>query len=125
MAKVTGPLLSISARGSVADTLTYSVWKGIAYCKEWFKPANPQSTEQTNIRLAMALSVAFWTGTATQQQKDAYDVGAEGTGKSGFNLCIQRMLDEYISQLGITAQPLSVTNVGDYPSEVITWTPVP
>lgn len=122
-ARVTGPLLSISARGSIAKTLTFSVWKGIAYCKEWFTPANPQSATQTNMRKALTLAVAYW-GTMGQSTKDAYDVGAEGTGKSGFNLYMQRALDQYIIQLGTSTDPLSVSVVGDYPSDVYTWLPV-
>jgi hypothetical protein len=30
MAKVTGPLFSLDARGKIADTLVYAIWKGTA-----------------------------------------------------------------------------------------------
>lgn len=50
MAKITGPLMSLSASGTIADTLTFSSWKGIPYARTRVIPANPQSAEQTNTR---------------------------------------------------------------------------
>ena len=46
MAKVTGGLLSLSSSGSIADTLTFSKWKGRPYVRQRVVPANPQSTAQ-------------------------------------------------------------------------------
>lgn len=50
MAQVTGPLLSIKARGTIANTITYANWKGIDYARTRVIPANPRSTAQTNTR---------------------------------------------------------------------------
>lgn len=52
MARVGGPLMSLSASGTIADTLTYSGWKGIPYVRTRVIPANPRSTEQTKTRTA-------------------------------------------------------------------------
>ena len=46
MATTTGPVLSISARGTVGKTLTYSAWKGINYVRQRVIPANPKSIAQ-------------------------------------------------------------------------------
>lgn len=50
MAKVTGPLMSMTASGKLADAIVFFGWKGIASVRQWLKPANPQSTGQGNIR---------------------------------------------------------------------------
>ena len=53
MAKVTGPLMSMSASGKVADAIVFSTWKGVAYVRQWLKPANPQSTGQGDQRIVV------------------------------------------------------------------------
>jgi hypothetical protein len=50
MAVLRGPLMSLSARGTIASTLTYAAWKGIPYARTRVVPANPQSVEQTKTR---------------------------------------------------------------------------
>jgi hypothetical protein len=50
MAKTTGPLYSLSASGKLANAMVYFTWKGIGVCREWLKPANPQSAAQGNRR---------------------------------------------------------------------------
>lgn len=50
MARLTGALMSLSASGTIAKTLTYGDWKGIQYARTRVIPANPQSTEQTKTR---------------------------------------------------------------------------
>jgi len=51
MAKVTGPLMSMSAAGALGKALVFFPWKGLAVVREWLKPANPQSTGQGNQRI--------------------------------------------------------------------------
>ncbi len=50
MAKTTGPLYSLSASGKLANAMVYFTWKGIGVCREWLKPANPQTAAQGNRR---------------------------------------------------------------------------
>lgn len=50
MAKVTGPLLSLDASGSVANTMTFSKWKGINYLRQRVVPANPKTAGQKVVR---------------------------------------------------------------------------
>lgn len=60
MAKVFAPFLSIGARGTVAKTLTASVWKGREYMKQRFVPHNPKSTRQVARRGTMSDGVSKW-----------------------------------------------------------------
>lgn len=53
MAKVTGPLMSLDARGKVGNALVFIGWKGIKSVRQWLKPANPQSTGQGDVRLVL------------------------------------------------------------------------
>jgi len=53
MAKVTGPLFSISASGKIADAMVHFPWKGLSIVRKWLKPANPQSANQGNRRVML------------------------------------------------------------------------
>ncbi len=53
MAKVTGPLMSFTASGKLADSIVYFNWKGIASVRQFIIPANPQSEGQGDIRLVI------------------------------------------------------------------------
>jgi len=53
MAKLTGPLFSLDARGKLGSSLVFIGWKGIKTVRQWLKPANPQSADQGDIRLVM------------------------------------------------------------------------
>ena len=121
MARVTGPLFSMSASGTIGKAVTYGSWKGRPCARTWFIPENPQTAGQTNVRLALALLVAYWQITVSQAQKDAYEVGAQGQGMSGYNLYMKRGMDQYIIQITSAVTPVSVTVAGNYPSDVFTW----
>lgn len=47
MAKVTGPLMSMDARGKFGGTIVFSGWKGRATVRQLVTPANPMSANQT------------------------------------------------------------------------------
>lgn len=51
MAKVTGPLYSMSASGKLANSMVFFGWKGTACVREWLKPANPKSSTQGDHRV--------------------------------------------------------------------------
>jgi len=53
MAKLTGPLFSLDARGKLGKSLVFIGWKGIKTVRQWLKPANPKSANQGDIRLAI------------------------------------------------------------------------
>jgi len=50
MAKVSGPLMSMDARGKFANTLVFSGWKGRPTVRQLVQPTNPQSTNQVAAR---------------------------------------------------------------------------
>lgn len=50
MAKVTGPLMSMDARGKLGNALVFIGWKGIKSVRQYLKPAQPNSTGQGDVR---------------------------------------------------------------------------
>ena len=88
MAKVTAPFLSLGASGSIAGTLTASVWKGIKTMRQKSNPANPQTAGQVAQRGFMADMVNFWrVFIALALDRTAWNLAASISGKpqSGFN----------------------------------------
>jgi len=55
MAKVTGPLLSISASGTVGKALTFANRLGTSVVRRWATPLNPQSNDQAEVRTKLAI----------------------------------------------------------------------
>ncbi len=122
MAKVTGPLFSMSASGSVGKAITYGIWKGRPWVRVHFTPENPKTAAQVNVRLAMTLLVAEW-----QKQhisvKTFWDTYADQFNMSGFNQFVKRGMLEYIVQITSAVTPVSVVVDGVAPpGEAWTWT---
>ena len=86
MAKVTGPLLSFSARGKLANSMVFSAWKGIQDVRQFVVPANPRTTEQVAQRGLFANAVARWHE-LTGDDRDAWNrsAGVAATPQTGFN----------------------------------------
>jgi hypothetical protein len=53
MAKVDGPLMSLEARGKIADAIVFFPWKGRHVVRQWLKPTNPEKTLQGYVRVAL------------------------------------------------------------------------
>lgn len=50
MAKVTGPLMSLDASGSVGGVTVFAKWKGRNYVRGLVTPKNPESNDQAKVR---------------------------------------------------------------------------
>lgn len=59
MAKVEGPLFSLEARGAVGKALVFFPWKGRHVVRGYVKPANPQSSLQGYVRVALK-AISKW-----------------------------------------------------------------
>lgn len=55
MARVTGPLMSMEASGTIGKTLTFANWVGRQYVRRWTRPANPQTQNQMDQRNAFSI----------------------------------------------------------------------
>lgn len=59
MAKVSGPLMSMDARGKFGGTLVFSGWKGRPTVRQLVLPTNPQSANQQAARNAVRVGGAI------------------------------------------------------------------
>ena len=87
MAKVTGPLFSVDARGKIADTLVFMGWRGLKTVRRWLKPANPRTAKQLLTRSFFSLSVEAHHSLSVND-KAALRRAASGQPYSGFNLWV-------------------------------------
>ena len=95
MTRVTGPLFSLTASGTIGDVITYSNWKGLPYVRTRVIPANPQTAGQVSIRYMMSSGVSAWQDTASvpAASRLSWDYYASGTGMSGFNRYIKLFIE--------------------------------
>ena len=117
MAKVTGPLFALDARGKLGGAIVYSSWRGINSVRRLVKPANPQSDEQTAIRDLITDASGAWKLGSTvglvdidEAYKLAYKEAAAGQAYSGYNLYIKDCVakngaEEYAGTFAAPTQP--------------------
>jgi hypothetical protein len=98
MARVVGPLMSISASGTYAKTLVFSIWKGRPYVRERVIPDNPRTAKQLGVRAMMSFLSQIWT-TLIAGEKDDYEEGAAGKSISPFNEFLSQNLSRWQSSL--------------------------
>lgn len=60
MAKVKGPILSMSARGQIGKSQVYASWRGVAYARQHVDPANPRTVAQTTTRDTFVMLDDMW-----------------------------------------------------------------
>lgn len=99
MAKVTGPLFSVSASGKIADTLVFFGWKGVNVVRQWLVPANPQVAAQGDQRIMLG-----GTGRAVGKIQPAkvfaqqlIDLNLIPGGQTKQSFLVKYILDHYIT----------------------------
>jgi len=60
MARVTGPLMSVDASGTLAGALTYAKWRGRNYVRRHAVPSNPRTQAQVAARAIVAFLGPQW-----------------------------------------------------------------
>jgi len=101
MAKVTGPLMSLSASGKIANTIVFAGWKGVQYARQYVIPANPQSEGQGDQRIMMggtgrACGKVSVSGTFNTKLA-ALDVVPAGQSKQSY--LVKYILDHYLDSV--------------------------
>jgi hypothetical protein len=92
MAKVTGPLMSLTASGTVGKTLTFSNWNGRAYVRNHVIPNNPKSALQVGVRAMFGFLAAAWAAISAND-KASYDEAANAQQISAFNEFMQNNMN--------------------------------
>ncbi len=94
MAKVTGPLMSISASGTFGGTLVFAEWNGRAYVREHVIPSNPKTAMQTGIRSLWKFLSKYWTNIAALTKATWASI-ADPQQISNFNAYMQYNMDRW------------------------------
>ena len=109
MAKVSGPLYSLSASGTIAKAMTYFTNKGRNVVRQWLKPANPQSPTQGDQRIQMG-----GVGRAVGEIKPFFtfaqqliDLGLVPGGQSKQSFMVKYILDHYLGSAASYAAELA------------------
>lgn len=84
MVKLKGPGLAQQASGSIAEELTFSNWKKIAYLKMHRKPKQPRTKPQLALRAIMQFLSGEWNA-IPQARKDTWIVPAAAKNIPLFN----------------------------------------
>lgn len=97
MAKVTGPLFSISASGKIANAMVHFGWKGLNVVREWVVPANPKSGSQGDVRLVLG---GLGRSTRCVEKTSLYQDDAKVCAPSDqtwVSYILQYMIDNYMT----------------------------
>jgi len=94
MARVTAPLLSLDASGTVGQTMTFAGWKGRNYVRQRVIPTNPRSPSQTGVRSMFKFLAQAWAGLLAAEKAN-YDAQAEALQLSSFNVFMKQNMDRW------------------------------
>jgi len=109
MAKVTSPLFSLAASGSIGKAMTFFGWKGTNVVRKWLKPANPQSANQGNQR-------TFLGGTGrgvgeirpdSSFAQQLIDLDLVGPGETKQSMMVAYILNHYLTDATAYASELA------------------
>jgi hypothetical protein len=84
MVKLAGPMMSLSASGTIGNAITFATSKGRPYARIRVIPANPKTGPQIGMRAMMRFLSQQWTELTTVQ-KATWEVRAKATNISPFN----------------------------------------
>jgi hypothetical protein len=100
MAKVKGPLFSLSASGQIAKTLVYMTWKGIDDVRKYVVPANPNTALQQAQRGYVKSAIEKWHSVDwIALDKTAWNLLATTQAKvmSGFNSFVKLFVETSVA----------------------------
>lgn len=89
MVKLTAPMMSLAASGTIGKAATFSRWKGRAYARERVVPANPQSALQVSMRSMLKFLAQDWVNVGATPQASWAELAAAGQ-YSPFNAFISK-----------------------------------
>lgn len=119
MAKVGGPLLSVSASGKIADSLVFFGWKGVNVVRGWVKPANPQVASQGDQRIMVG-----GTGRAVGEIKkekafaqQLIDLKLIPGGQTKQSFLVKYILNHYLTDATAYAVQLAALTAHTYSAE--------
>lgn len=98
MAKVTGPLMSLTASGKLGNSIVFMKWRGIADVRKWLKPANPKTADQVTQRNNFKEAVTKYHTLSGNDMGALRDM-SKGKPYTGFNQWIKWIRDSFQSAM--------------------------
>lgn len=86
MVKLTAPMMSLAASGTLAKAVVFATWKGVPYARTRVIPSNPRTGLQVGMRAGVSAAPPFWNVGLNAAGRLLWNnaVGAEAI--SGYNL---------------------------------------
>jgi len=113
MAKVTGPLFSFDASGTVGNAVTFSKWKGRSIVKRKATPSNPKTSPQVGIRASFAGCIAAYKALTTGNQS-LWKLVGQAAQTTGLNAMVKRGQRNLKALMGIQQLPTQAASVAPY-----------
>lgn len=118
MVRVNGPMFSLAASGSLANTVVFSIWKGRPYVRERVVPSNPKTGGQVGRRVMFAFLTQAWASIGTSEQA-TWDTLADQDTISGFNAYVKYNMERWHNYLSPT-KDVPLNPVGTPSDNVLT-----
>lgn len=129
MAKVTLPLISVDASGSLGKSIVFGNWRGVRYARQHVTPAQPRTNAQVAQRNLLRWVVRAWQYLPAVGQ-NGWIEAARNTSLTGYNLFSKRNLqllngETAISNVVVSPGQSGATNVeslsASYAAGEISW----
>jgi len=91
-------MLSVSASGTLADTVSYSNWKGRTYARRTVTSANPKTAAQTGRRAMFSFLTANWAD-AYDEWKATWQDQATALNTSPYHAYVAKNLEDWHNYL--------------------------
>jgi len=118
MARVTGPLMSFDASGTIAGAVVFAKWRGRNYVRRHAVPSNPRTVGQIAARSIIAFLGKRWDSLG-DEAKATWEDGAESLKISPFNEYIRINARNWRDQMAPSQDtPAERILVGDPPTEI-------
>ena len=101
MAKVTGPLYSIEASGTYADSFIFSKWEGLNIVKQYIRYRGTSTEKQNVIRDYFSEAITMYKKLNAVDKK-AWNIRAVGTPMNGYNFFIKKAMKALTSMRAFT-----------------------
>ena len=122
MARLTAPLLSLDASGTIGEALTFARWKGINYVRTRVIPANPNTTKQQEVRGVFSTLSEMWKR-MPQLARDPWQTAVKGLPLTDRNRHVQENTALLIDQTTLDLLVMSVASGQSVPPDNPLFTP--
>lgn len=122
MARLTAPLLSLSASGTIGKAITFATWKGIPYARTRVIPANPKTAAQQEVRGVFGTLNELWKR-MPQLARDPWQRDVHGLPLTARNRHIQSNMSVLIDEANLNNLVMSVAQGQAVPPVSPTFTP--